>query len=128
MERPNYFVSDILVLKLVSLKTIETLDLAEETFGPTSRRDKRVLLHTLFFIWLHLHAVNGLDVSARHRAVYLWCSMIWLTSLSSVSVITERNVVSEVITFFFLCLCSDFIKPRAGTSESSEHLLVLLGQ
>ena len=119
--RPNDFASDLLVLKLVSLKTIEKLDLAEEPFGSTSRGDKGVLSLTLFFIRLHLHAVNGLEVPARHRAVYLWCSMIWLTSLSGASVITKRNVVSEVIPFFFLVLCSDFIKPRAGTSESAEH-------
>ena len=119
--RPNDFASDLLVLKLVSVKTIEKLEEIDDPFGSTSCGDKGVLSLTLFFIRLHLHAVNGLGVPARHRAVYLWCSMIWLTSISGASEITKRNVVSEVIPFFFLVLCSDFAKPRGGTSESAEH-------
>jgi len=38
--------------------------------------DAGALSCTLFFMRLHLHAVNGLAVPARHRALYLWMSMI----------------------------------------------------
>ena len=119
--RPSDFASDLLVLKLVSCKTIKKLDEAEDPLGSTARGYEGVLSLTLFFIRLHLHAINGPAVPARHRFVYLWCSLIWLTSISGASKITKRNVVSEVLPFFFLVLCSDFVKPRAGTSESAEH-------
>ena len=74
--RPNDFASDLLVLKLMSVKTIKTLNDVKDPFGSTSSGDTGILSLTLFFVCLHLHAANRLTVPARHRAVYLLCSMI----------------------------------------------------
>ena len=62
----------------------------------------------------------------RHRAVYLWCSMVWLTSICGASVITKRNIVNETIAFIFLVLRSDVPNPRYCTSEPAEHTFGLL--
>ena len=81
---------------------------------------------TLFFMRLHLYAVNGKGVPAKHRAVYLWCSILWLTSIYGASLITKRNIVAETIAFMFLVLCSDITKPRHCTSEPCEHTFGML--
>ena len=77
-------------------------------------------------IRLHLYAVNGRGVPATHRAVYMWCSMLWLTSISGACMITKRNIVSETIAFMFIILRSDIPKPRHCTSEPAEHFFGML--
>lgn len=124
--RPNDFASDQLVLQLVSYKSIKSLSEVEPSFGSTSKGDKGVLGLTLFFMRLHLYAVNGKSVKASHRAVYLWCSMLWLTSISGASIITKRNIMSETVAFMFLVLRSDIAKPRHCTSEPAEHTFGML--
>ena len=57
--------------------------------------DAAALGATLFFIRLHLHAVNGKQVKARHRAVYIWGSAMWMLSLSGLSIITKRILIVE---------------------------------
>ena len=124
--RPNDFAADLPVLELVSLSTITKIASASPEFGSTIDGDKSVLALTLFFMKLRLHAVNGKSVPARHRAVYLWCSMIWLTSICGASAITKRNIVNETIAFIFLVLRSDVPNPRYCTSEPAEHTFGLL--
>ena len=72
---------------------------------------------------LHLYAVNGKTVPAKHRAVYLWSSMLFFTStsISGASIVTKRNIVSETISFTFIVLCSDIFNARYCTSEPGEH-------
>ena len=70
--QPNNFVADLPVLKLSSFETIQKLSQSSPEFGLTSEGDKVVLALTLFFVCLHLHAVNGKSVSAKHRAIYVW--------------------------------------------------------
>ena len=119
--RPNDFASDLLVTRLAAFDTIQKLSGVGHMFGSTSEGDKGVMALTLFFIRLHLHAVNGKTVPARHRVVYLWCSMLWFTSIGGASVITKRNLVAEVVSFVFIVMCSDITKPRYCTSEPVEH-------
>ena len=57
---------------------------------------------TLFFMRLHLHAVNGKEVPLMHRAVYLYIYMIWLTPLTGICITTKQNIVSKTIAFIFL--------------------------
>jgi hypothetical protein len=120
--RPNDFAADLPVLKLASFATIQKLSQSNSPdFGSTSEGDKGVLALTLFFVRLHLHAVNGTSVPAKHRVIYLWCSMVWLTSISGASMITKRNIVAETISFAFIMMSSDVSKPRYCTSEPVEH-------
>ena len=123
---PNDFASDRLVLQLVGYESITKLSEAPPAFGSTSNGDKGVLGLTLFFMRLHLYAVNGKGVDASHRAVYLWCSMLWLTSISGANIITKRNIASETIAFMFIVLRSDIAKPRHCTSEPAEHTFGML--
>ena len=75
----------------------------------------------LFFLRLHLYAVNCQSVPAKHRALYLWISMLWFTSLSGVNITPKRNLVSETIANIFLVLRADVSKCRYCTSEPAEH-------
>ena len=51
----------------------------------------------------------------------MWATVIWMTSITNVSVITKRNIVSTTIGMCFLMLRSDAPNPRHATSEPSEH-------
>ena len=115
------FASDKILLHVTSYSTIQKLSEADTSLGSTSTGDKGVMGLTLFFMQLHLYAVNGKGVQARHQDVYLWCSMLWLTYISGSSIITKRNIVSETIAFMFLVLRSDITKPRNCTSEVCEN-------
>ena len=115
--RPNDFAADLPVLKLSSFETIQKLSQRIPEFGLTSEGDKLVLALTLFFVRLHLHAVNVNSVPENNCAVYLWCSMVWLKSISGASMITKRNVVAETLSFVFIVMSSDVSKPRYFTSE-----------
>lgn len=128
LTRPVDFSSDLLVLKLLSFTVIQKIGDANPDFGSTSDGDKGALALTLFFMRLHLHAVNDQNVKPTHRAVYLWCSMLWFLSIDGASVITKRNMVSETITFLFLFMRSDVTKTRINTSEPVEHTFGMLRQ
>ena len=109
--RPSDFSSDLLVLKLVSMDTIQRLNDASNPFGSTASGDKGVLALSLFFLRLRLHAVNGKSLPVRHRFVYLWCSMLYLTSIRGASIITKRNILAETISSIFIVICSDIPNP-----------------
>ena len=119
--RPNNFAADLPVLKLSYFETIHNLSQSSPEFGSTSEGDKGVLALTVFFVRIHLHAVNGKSIPEKHPAVYLWCSMVWLTSISGASMITKINVVAETLSFVFIVMSSDVSKPRYFTSEPVEH-------
>ena len=57
-------------MKLSSFETIQKLSQSSPEFGSNSEGDKGVLALTLFFVRLHLHAINGKSVPEKHRAVY----------------------------------------------------------
>ena len=80
-----------------------------------------MLACALLFMRLHLYAVNGKDVPAKHRALYLWMSMIFFTSMGSVNITPRRNVVCESISNLFMVLRSEMFKPWFLTSEPDEH-------
>ena len=70
---PYDFASDLLVQRLTGFDTITKL--YEAMADGTAKgipEDAAALGATLFFMRLHLHAVNGKQVKARHRAVYIW--------------------------------------------------------
>jgi len=85
-------------------------------------QDAAALLCTLFFMKIHLVAVNGRHVPSKHRALYLWTSMVWFTTLSGVHITSKQNIVSETIANMFLVLRSDVTKVRYCTSEPAEHV------
>ena len=88
--RVKDFASDKLVDDLCSYKTLKKLsDGMESGLAEGLIEDAGALAITLFFIKLHLHAVNALVVPARHRALYLFTLMLWFTSLSGVSATTK---------------------------------------
>ena len=119
--RPVDFASDRLVLQLYSNTTLQKICQATPQFGSTCKGDEAVLATTFFFLRLHLHAVNGKSVPAMHRAQYLWCSMLWLTSINGASIITKRNIVMETLSMMFIVMRADVSRARLTTSESCEH-------
>ena len=69
-----------------------------------------------------MYAVNGRQVPASHRAVYIWSEVRLLTSMSGVSVVTKRNLISGAIPFVFIVLQAKVTKPGLVTSEPAEHI------
>ena len=55
--RPNYFLSDRLLLELVSFESISKIALVEDDSAPSENKD--VLALALFFVRLSLYLVNG---------------------------------------------------------------------
>jgi hypothetical protein len=79
-------------------------------------------LSTLFSMMaLHLNAVNGRFVPPKHRAVYLFSSVLFFTFTSGISVTSEQNLVNETIGNLFLILQINVKKVCLCTSEQSEH-------
>jgi hypothetical protein len=70
---------------------------------------------------LHLYAVNSKELNAVFRVTFMWATMIWMTSITNVSIITKRNIASTTISMCFLMLRSDIPNPRHTMSEPSEH-------
>ena len=70
---------------------------------------------------LHLHAVNGALVSAKHRGVYLWMYLIWFTTIEGLHITPRRNLVSELIANIFIMTRDDIYQPSLVTSEPAEH-------
>ena len=68
--RPNDFASDRLLLELVSFESISKIALVEDDSAPSE--NKAVLALALFFVRLSLYLVNGKQVPATHRAVFVW--------------------------------------------------------
>ena len=116
------FVSYKLVEDLCSYKTLKKLSDGVNN-GATEGliEDACALSCTIFFVKLHLNYVNGLIVPAKHRALYLWTSMIWFTTLGGLIIIPKRNLVSETISNIFLVLRYDVLKCCICTSDPAEH-------
>jgi len=105
------FASDKLVDDLCSHKVLKrVMDAIDERTATGNDEDAAALLCTLFFMKLHLAAVNGRHVPAKHPALFLWTSMVWLTTLSGVHITLKRNLVSETIANMFLVLRLDVSK------------------
>lgn len=120
--RVKDFASDKLVDDLCSHKTIDALYkglMLKPNLGCI--KDAGVLAATLFFMKLHLHAVNARTVPGLHRALYLWVSMLWFISLDGVNMTPKRNLVTETMSNMFLSLRSDVTKTRYTTTEVLEH-------
>ena len=75
LYHPENFASDILVLKLLSQRTIKKLG----KLGDGDGVDVAVVCVTLYFVRLHLHKVNVKELPCEERTVYHWDSVLWLT-------------------------------------------------
>jgi hypothetical protein len=80
-----------------------------------------VLALQLYFMQLHLYAVNSKELGATYQVTFMWATMIWMMRITNVSIITKRNIVSATIIMCFLMLQSDVPNPRHAMSEPSEH-------
>ena len=68
--RQNDFASDRLLLELVSFESLSKIALVEDDSAPSE--NKAVLALALFFFRLSLYSMNGKQVPATHRAVFVW--------------------------------------------------------
>ena len=115
------FASDLVVLKLSSYHTTESINKLSINNASYSTLETSLLILTLYFIHLRLHAVNGSFIFSKNRVRYLWSSTLWLISISGVSIVTKRNLVSEMISMSCVILRKEVFRPRALTTESAEH-------
>ena len=119
--RPEDFSSDLLVEALIKVENIIKVIKVESPIGSTVDGDKGALAVTMFMMSLHSYAVNSKECKAKHRAIYLWTTMIWFTSINGVSLVTKRNIVTETMSMMFLVVRDDVIYTRYCTSEMIEH-------
>jgi hypothetical protein len=120
--RVRDYASDKLTATLFSYKTLKNLAIGmkdEKCVGLIG--DACALAASFCMMSLHLHSVNGTLLPAKHRALYLFTSMIFFTSTSGVSMTSKRNLVSETIGNLFLSLQKNIKKVHHCTSEPSEH-------
>ena len=119
--RTQDFSSDIVVLKLASSQTIESLKELSIDNPSYSTAETILLILTLYFIRLRLYSVNGSFIFSKNRVRYLWSSTLCFIYISGVSIATKRNLVSEMISMSCMILRKELFRPRALTNESAEH-------
>ncbi|KAI9907726.1 hypothetical protein PsorP6_004782 [Peronosclerospora sorghi] len=116
------YTSDALVLRLCSLESMDKLcALSNEEEGSIAATGL-----CLFFLLTLLIGDNSDSLDRDIRVCYLWCSLIWFTSLDGVHITTLRNLASAVLGTVCLVLRADIIKLRLVTSEPAEHMFGLL--
>ena len=76
---PSGFASDRLLLDLVSFSTVNKIAGVEDQ--SVTVEDQGVLTLVFFAVRLSVYAVNGRQVPASHRAVYIWSAVLLLTSM-----------------------------------------------
>ena len=88
---PCDFASDLLVQQLTGFDTITKLyEAMADGTAKGMPEDAAAMGATLLFLRLPPHAVNGKQVKARHRAVYIWEFAMWMLPLSGLRIITKR--------------------------------------
>ena len=85
--RPNDFSLYRILLELVSFESIHKIAMVDTA----TSEDKAIISLSLLFLRLFLYVVNGKQVPAIHRAVYVWSAALLLTSLSGLSEIKKEH-------------------------------------
>eukprot|EP00918_Siedleckia_nematoides_P019598 GHVU01041807.1.p1 GENE.GHVU01041807.1~~GHVU01041807.1.p1 ORF type:complete len:777 (+),score=97.28 GHVU01041807.1:224-2332(+) len=118
------YASDGSVLQLCSLDTLQKL----ESIMPQEDAGSVVVTGlTLFFTRLLLVAVNAKHViPAEERVTFMWCAMLWVTSLDGVHLATKRNLVASVLGAAMLCMQRQEV--RLSTTEPLEHFFGTMRQ
>ena len=124
--RVKDFASDLLVLKLCSVETLNSLSaLHSEDSGAVA-----ILSLTLYFMRMRLYAVNTKVLGFRERISLIWSCTIWMTSFGYQSrlgtnqknmLANRRNMVTEGIGMIFLIARNDIMNVRYCTTEPCEH-------
>ena len=81
-----------------------------------------VLCLSFYFMILQLYAVNSKELYYICRILFLWASMIWMTSMKHVCIIPKRNIVTSINGLVFLITRSDVSHPRHTRCEPCEHV------
>ena len=98
------FASDLLVLKLASAKTIESV----LPITVMDELSKKATCMILFFMRTHLYAVNNDGkLHAKTRCYLLWCSLIFMLQIDGVHHTTKKNWLVATVSLTFTMLRSD---------------------
>ena len=110
--RPTDFASNLLVLKLASCESVHKIHW-HMSYSVSDALDFDVvsLMVTLTMIRIHLFSVNSSLMDLNQRAVFLWATIIWFTSLKGACIATNKNLVYEGVSLAFLLLRGDVVKP-----------------
>ena len=100
--RPTDFASNILMLKLASCESVHKIN-RHVSYSVSDALDFDVvsLMVTLTMIRIHLFSVNSSLMDLNQRAVFLWATIIWFTSLKGAYFTTKRNLVCEGFPLYF---------------------------
>jgi hypothetical protein len=121
--RSGDFASDLLALRLASSNTVEKISSLATLQDPGT---VSVMCMGLYFMRLNLFAVNSKDIDAQTRIIFLWASLLWVTSIQGISMITKRNYVCACLPLVFIAMRDDVGNLRHVTSEPSEHIFGML--
>ena len=117
--RPKDFAFDLLILKLASSETVKNLtDIIMIGEDPEAVGS---LCASPYFLRLGLYAVNTKVIHATMRVSFMWCYMMWITSIKNICIISKRNIVTSKIFMLFLASRSYMSHPINATYEPSEH-------
>ena len=121
--RSGDFASDLLALCLASFGTVEKLCSLTSSQDPGT---VAIMCMGLYFMRLNLFAVNSKLLEAQSRIVFIWASLLWVTSIQGIRMTTKRNYVCACLPLVFLAMRGDISNLRHVTSEPSEHMFGML--
>ena len=87
------FASDLLVLRLASAETaIKIMSVPR-----VEKESCLATLLSLYFMRVHLYAVNARGLNAKQRVILLWSSMLFIMQVDGIHKTTKRNWAVECI-------------------------------
>ena len=115
--RPKYFEFYLLVLKLALSETVKNLtDIIMIGEDPA---EVFSLFTSMYLLILGLYAANTKVLDENMGVSFLWCYMIWITSIKNICIMTKRNIGTSKIGMLFLASRIDVPHPRNSTYEPS---------
>ena len=110
------YTSDALVLKLASRDSILQLFALRQ-----KGHEVAPIVLYLLFLRLYLMGVNGDNIPRQDRVIYLWSSLLYLTSVNGLADVTKSNLLKGVFGMIFLTYTKGVKCLRLATTEGLEH-------
>ena len=125
--RVSDYASDKVSLSLFSSKVIKAvMNVRSGDLGNFA-----VTVTSLVMTRMRYFAVNARSADWKTRALFVWVSLLWVTSFhtpASTMLTNKRNIALESVALLFLVSRSDVPQVRRGTSEPNEHFYGMLRQ
>lgn len=111
--RPADFASDVLARSSFSCKNMSLVLESDPGFGSTVEGDKMANVLQMLFMNLQNHAINSKTCPAKHRIVYIWAGMIFLTSGEFMILLFQLALLQHVHLLFWTKSMAHRLLPSA---------------